>query len=138
MKTNREAHEEAAGMGLCSEFFTLNRIDPDAPYVEVPVVAVKNKPESFWVIERFANGKSLGYWAGDNSRCFIAEIDNAIHFCRKDDAWRIKRGWHWEDTQVTEHCYLKNEMCGCPYAEDQSQEFHVAGSVGCRPPRPRI
>lgn len=31
-KTNREAHEEAAGMGLCDEFFKLNGIDPDVPY----------------------------------------------------------------------------------------------------------
>lgn len=30
--TNREAHEEAAGMGLCSEFFVINNLDPDAPY----------------------------------------------------------------------------------------------------------
>jgi hypothetical protein len=61
---------------------------------------------TFWVIERFENGKSQGYWAGDSSRDFITEIDNAIHFCRRDDAWRIKRGWHWQDTQVTEHAYL--------------------------------
>jgi hypothetical protein len=32
--TNREAHEEAAGMGLCNEFFIFNRIDPDAEYKE--------------------------------------------------------------------------------------------------------
>jgi len=31
-KTNREVHEEAAGVGLCIEFFALNGIDPDAPY----------------------------------------------------------------------------------------------------------
>jgi len=61
----------------------------------------------FWVIERFENGKSQGYWAGDSSRDFITEIDNAIQFCRKEDAWRIKRGWHWNDTQVTEHAYLE-------------------------------
>ena len=30
MKTNRQLHEEAAGMGLCPEFFRLNGIDPDA------------------------------------------------------------------------------------------------------------
>lgn len=30
-KTNREVHEEAAGMGLCPEFFAFNSIDPDAP-----------------------------------------------------------------------------------------------------------
>lgn len=34
MRTNREAHEEAAGMGLCDEFFTTSGIDPDAPYEE--------------------------------------------------------------------------------------------------------
>jgi hypothetical protein len=31
----RQAHEEAAGMGLCDEFFVLNGIDPDAPYTPV-------------------------------------------------------------------------------------------------------
>ena len=28
-QTNRQVHEEAAGMGLCDEFFTLNKIAPD-------------------------------------------------------------------------------------------------------------
>jgi hypothetical protein len=32
--TNREAHEEAAGMPLADIFFKVNRIDPDAEYVE--------------------------------------------------------------------------------------------------------
>lgn len=31
-KTNREAHEEAAGMGLDGSFFAVNGIDPNAPY----------------------------------------------------------------------------------------------------------
>lgn len=31
-KTNREAHEEAAGMGLCPQFFKISGIDPDAPF----------------------------------------------------------------------------------------------------------
>lgn len=61
---------------------------------------------SFWVIERFLNGKSFGYWAGDSSREFVLEIDHAIQFCRREDAWRIKRGWHWADTEVTEHLYM--------------------------------
>lgn len=29
VKTNREVHEEAAGQGLCPEFFTINNIDPN-------------------------------------------------------------------------------------------------------------
>ena len=29
--TNRDLHEEAAGMGLCAEFFTTSNINPDAP-----------------------------------------------------------------------------------------------------------
>ena len=32
--TNREAHEEAAGMALADMFFKVNRIDPDAEYIE--------------------------------------------------------------------------------------------------------
>lgn len=31
--TNREVHEEAAGMGLSAEFFIKNNIDPDAPFL---------------------------------------------------------------------------------------------------------
>jgi hypothetical protein len=64
---------------------------------------------SFWVIERFENGRSLGYWNGDSSRDFVTDIELAIQFRRRDDAWRIKRGWHWTDTQATEHSYLNHE-----------------------------
>lgn len=32
--TNREAHEAAAGMPLADIFFKVNRIDPDAEYIE--------------------------------------------------------------------------------------------------------
>jgi hypothetical protein len=34
--TNREAHEEAAGMPLDSSFFAINGIDPNTEYVDVP------------------------------------------------------------------------------------------------------
>ena len=33
--TNREAHEEAAGMGLEGSFFAMNNIDPDAEYIDL-------------------------------------------------------------------------------------------------------
>lgn len=33
--TNREAHEEAAGMPLSDIFFKVNRINPDAEYIEL-------------------------------------------------------------------------------------------------------
>jgi len=32
--TNKEAHEEVAGMALDPLFFALNKIDPDAEYCE--------------------------------------------------------------------------------------------------------
>jgi hypothetical protein len=32
--TNREAHEEASGMGLDDSFFLVSGIDPDAEYEE--------------------------------------------------------------------------------------------------------
>jgi len=39
--TNREAHEEAAGMNLSTEFFTFNGIDPDAEYEEIQIMGVQ-------------------------------------------------------------------------------------------------
>lgn len=35
-KSNRAAHEDAAGMGLEPSFFAMNGIDPDAPYIDEP------------------------------------------------------------------------------------------------------
>jgi hypothetical protein len=61
---------------------------------------------SFWVIERFENGRSAGYWDGANSRSFQPEIDKAIQFRRKEDAFWATRGWHWNDVQLTEHLYI--------------------------------
>lgn len=37
--TNREAHEEAAGMGLDNSFFRISGIDPDAEYRNIPLNA---------------------------------------------------------------------------------------------------
>ncbi len=43
--TNRQAHEEAAGMNLDSMFFIANGIDPDAEYIEEMVEAEKKSDE---------------------------------------------------------------------------------------------
>jgi len=48
--TNREAHEEAAGMGLEDAFFRFNKIDPDAPAERT---ALKDAVEC---LERFGIG----------------------------------------------------------------------------------
>jgi hypothetical protein len=64
------------------------------------------RQDSFWVVERFANGKSAGYWNGGNSREFVTKIKDAIQFCRRQDAmWGIV-GWHWGDVELTEHRYM--------------------------------
>lgn len=70
-----------------------------------PPAAPQNQA-SFWVIERFGNGKSFGYWTGESSRDFLSDIEKAIQFVRREDAFRIRRGWHWQDVQVTEHMYM--------------------------------
>jgi hypothetical protein len=36
--TNREAHEEAAGMNLDDMFFKVNGIDPDEEYIDPEVI----------------------------------------------------------------------------------------------------
>jgi len=53
--TNREAHEEAAGMNLDPSFFTFNNIDPDAEYQETQKVDQKQLTEiiqAFTTIEK--------------------------------------------------------------------------------------
>jgi hypothetical protein len=64
---------------------------------------------SFWVVEQFKDGKSCGYWDGASSRSFTRDINRAVQFCRKDDAYWATRGWHWGDTQITEHLMIGGE-----------------------------
>ena len=61
---------------------------------------------SFWVVERFEHGKSAGYWDGGSSRSFVPEIDKAVQFVRKQDAFWATKGWHWNDTKITEHIMI--------------------------------
>jgi len=44
-------------------------------------------------------------------------IEQAIQFRRKEDAQHIKRGWHWQDTQVTEHGYPGGELPEATYPQ---------------------
>lgn len=62
--------------------------------------------ETFWVVERFENDKSAGYWDGGHSRMFVPKIDDAIQFRRRQDAQWVIVGWHWKDVQITEHMML--------------------------------
>jgi len=81
----------------CNSRYTPEELINASPYAA---------PQCFYVIERFENGKSLGYWNGNSSRDFDTNIEQAIQFRRKEDAQHIRRGWHWKDTQVTEHLYI--------------------------------
>ena len=60
----------------------------------------------FWVIERFENGQSKGYWDGGSSRCFNTNIEKAVQFRRHQDAFWATKGWHWTDTKITEHGFI--------------------------------
>jgi hypothetical protein len=70
--------------------------------------------EFFWVIERFENGQSKGYWNGMNSRSFISDIDCAVQFRRKEDALPIHSSWHWTDTRITQHGYIRADLPATP------------------------
>lgn len=83
----------------------VDRILPTCAYVTaIPVRAEQQR--SFWVVERFENGKSAGYWGGGHSRQFIMDINKAIQFCRRDDAMWCITGWHWKDVELTEHIMI--------------------------------
>lgn len=61
---------------------------------------------TFWVVERFENSKGAGYWDGGSSRSFVTDINQAVHFCRRQDAMWVMRGWHWGDVEITEHVMI--------------------------------
>lgn len=64
---------------------------------------------SFWVIEKFVDGKSIGYWDGGHSEHFVTDIEKAIQFRRKDDAFWFNRAWGPAQrigVQLTEHLML--------------------------------
>ncbi len=62
--------------------------------------------QSYWVVEQFKDGRSQGYWDGGSSRSFVADIQQAVQFRRKQDVFWATKGWHWDDTQITEHIDL--------------------------------
>lgn len=62
---------------------------------------------SFWVVEKFENGSSAGYFAGgDMFKDFVANIEQALQFRRKRDAERVS-GFMFGDVRATEHCYVE-------------------------------
>jgi hypothetical protein len=71
-----------------------------------PVVPEGWTGRAFWVLEQFTEGRSTGYWDGGNSRSFTTDINKAVQFCRKDDAFWGTRGWRGQDTQIMEHIML--------------------------------
>lgn len=68
--TNREIHEEAAGMALDDSFFRFNGIDPDAEYIETD----EDK------------GKCLGYTGDKCTKCGRVRVEaweNGDKVCEK-------------------------------------------------------
>ncbi|WP_394794906.1 hypothetical protein [Armatimonas sp.] len=52
IKTMRQAHEEAAGMGLEESFFTFNRIDPNAPAPQDQTLSIYRPGATPWTSQR--------------------------------------------------------------------------------------
>lgn len=61
---------------------------------------------TFWLVEKFEGGKSSGYFAGgDIFKDFVTDIEQALQFCRKQDAERVS-GFMFGDIRATEHSYI--------------------------------
>ncbi len=57
--TNREAHEQAAGMGLEESFFSFNGIDPEAEYIGPLPVAIIHELKDFITAHGALAGKRV-------------------------------------------------------------------------------
>lgn len=94
------------------------------------IKSIPSSMEFFWVIERLENGQSVGYWNGCNSRSFVTNIDAAIQFRRREDATPIKSSWHWKDTQITQHGYVRAGLLPQPAASERCVEFEYCPTCG--------
>jgi len=96
--------------------------------------------QSFWVIEQFKDGVGGKYWAGDSSRDFVDDVEKAVQYRRKSDAWRATRGWHWTDIKHTEHLILP--PAGTPAKEAQTKCSYCGWGTGhaekCPAPAPEV
>lgn len=115
----KQARIDALMLEYCPDEMTPEQIEewgknqrPASPELKANIDAALaaqegQKPEYFfWVIERFEHQQSKGYWDGGSSRSFTPDIEKAIQFCRREDCFWATRGWHWVDTQFTQHQML--------------------------------
>lgn len=66
-------------------------------------------PDTFWVVEKFQQDKSAGYFeGGDSFEGFTANIEVALQFRRKQDAERVI-SFMFGDLRATEHGYMAKE-----------------------------
>lgn len=95
--TNREAHEEAAGMGLDDMFFRFNKIDPDAESSEKNLSAKTHlSDEDAALLEEFRNAVGLGEVTDSTARC--PHCDTTYTY--RDEKWYSP--------------IRKQQHCGCP------------------------
>lgn len=82
-----------------------------AQQLERELAALAQTPNRlFWVVERWEDERSVGYWTGGHSRSFTTDINKAAQFCRHEDAFWITKGWHWGDTKIVQHMTV-SECC---------------------------
>ena len=80
------------------------------------------RQDPFYVVEQFVDGQSKGYWTGGSSRDFTTRIDDAMQFCRREDATKAIWGWHWQDVRITEHLYFRAESKDADQAAEIARE----------------
>ena len=64
--------------------------------------------DPFWVLEKTIDGRAA-YWDGGHAESYRFDINQAVQFCRKDDAIaccygaQLQARWGWE---LREHAYM--------------------------------
>lgn len=90
-------------VGLRSTDIGIGEVCIAAAILALETARAERSSSVFYVIERFEDGRSMGYWDGGSERSLFPDIDMAIQFRRRRDAIPIIRPWHRRDCQITEH-----------------------------------
>ena len=105
-----EMREVSSGKYIDPETFTLmeawaNKVD--ALLARVPEGETA-RHDPFWVLEKTIEGRAA-YWDGGHAESYRFDINQAVQFCRKDDAIascrsQLQTRWGWE---LREHLYMQ-------------------------------
>jgi hypothetical protein len=116
---NRQAHEEAAGMGLDDMFFRMNRIDPDAEYIpnrpKIERLTARSPKNGMAYLVKVKNHEQDLEGAFNTLKCVTEAFERLAKYEDRNTPKSIE-DWDEEDGDCLWWCFpiVEAPYCGSP------------------------